>query len=67
MVIGSADTPFPVPHNLVAAKNDKLFLTHSGGMSDKVSIYDIANSNPVPILRGTVTVGLNPFGIAYVP
>ena len=66
-VIGSADTPFPVPHNLVVAKNDKLFLTHSGGMSDKVSIYDVTTPSPVPVLRGTVTVGLNPFGIAYVP
>jgi DNA-binding beta-propeller fold protein YncE len=66
-VIGTADTPFPVPHNLVTSKNDKLFLTHSGATSDKVTIYDITTANPVPVLRAEVTVGLNPFGIAYVP
>ncbi len=66
-IIGSADTPFPVPHNLVVTKNDRLFLTHSGGTSDKVTVYDVTKSNPIPQLRGDVTVGLNPFGLAYVP
>ena len=66
-MIGSADTPYPVAHNLVATKNDKLFVTHSGGTSDKVTIYDITTPTPVPDLRAEVTVGLNPFGLAYVP
>ncbi len=66
-VIGSADTPYPVPHNLVVTKNKKLFLTHSGGASDKVSIYAVSAADPVPTLIGEVTVGLNPFGLAYVP
>ena len=66
-VLGTSSTPFPVPHNLVISKNDKLFLTHSGGTSDRVTIYDVTTANPIPMLRGDVTVGLNPFGIAYVP
>jgi DNA-binding beta-propeller fold protein YncE len=65
-VIGSAGTPYAVPHNVVVTKNDKLFVTHSGGASDKVTIYDVTTSSPVPEFRGEVTVGLNPFGLAYV-
>jgi YVTN family beta-propeller protein len=66
-VLGSVDTPFAVPHNVVVTKNDKLFLTHSGGTSDKVTIYEVSTREPLPTLVGEVTVGLNPFGLAYVP
>jgi len=67
-VIDSADTPYPVPHNIVVTKNNKkLFLTHSGGTADKVTIYAVSVDNPIPSLIGEVTVGLNPFGLAYVP
>lgn len=66
-VIGTADTPFAVPHNIVVTNNDKLFLTHSGGASDKVTIYTVTTNEPIPVLAGEVTVGLNPFGIGYVP
>lgn len=66
-VLGSADTPYAVPHNVVVSKNNKLFLTHSGGTSDKVTIYEVSTHDPVPTLIGEVTVGLNPFGLAYVP
>ena len=66
-ILGTADTPFTVPHNIVVTKNKKLFLTHSGGASDKVTIYDVSTSQPIPVLAGEVTVGLNPFGLAYVP
>lgn len=56
-------TPFPIPHNLsVNAAEDKLFLTHSGGMADQLSIYSL---NPLPTLETTVTVGTNPFGLVY--
>lgn len=48
-------------------KNKKLFLTHSGGASDKVTIYAVSVEDPNPTLIGEVTVGLNPFGLAYVP
>lgn len=66
-IIGSTDVPFAVPHNVVATKNGKLFLTHSGATSDKVTIYAISATNPVPVLTGEVTVGLNPFGLTYIP
>jgi YVTN family beta-propeller protein len=65
-ILGSADTPYAVPHNIVVTKNKKLFLTHSGGTADKVTIYDVSVADPIPTLIGEVTVGLNPFGLAYV-
>jgi DNA-binding beta-propeller fold protein YncE len=66
-VIGSADTPYPVPHNIVVTKNNTLVLTHSGGTSDKVTIYTVSTADPIPAYLTEVTVGLNPFGLAYVP
>jgi DNA-binding beta-propeller fold protein YncE len=67
-VIGSTDTPYPVPHNIALTPNGhKLFLTHSGDTSDKVTIYRIRGNDPVPVYSDEVTVGLNPFGLAYVP
>ena len=66
-IIDSTDTPYAVPHNVVVTLTGKLFLTHSGGASDKVTIYKVSVRNPVPTLIGEVTVGLNPFGLAYVP
>jgi DNA-binding beta-propeller fold protein YncE len=65
-VLGSTDTPYAVPHNIVVTRNKKLFLTHSGPQ-DKVSIYAVSVANPIPTLIDEVTVGLNPFGLAYVP
>ena len=62
------DTAFPIPHNVVATgKGDRLYVTHSWGTSDKVSVYEISRMNPVPVPLGDVTVGLNPFGLAFVP
>jgi len=65
-VIGSASTPYSTPHNIVATQS-KLYVTHSGAAADKVSIYSISERNPVPSLIGEATVGLNPFGLGYVP
>jgi DNA-binding beta-propeller fold protein YncE len=68
-VIGEAtDTPYPVPHNIALTPNShKLYLTHSGGAADKVTVYTMTGTDPVPVLAGEFTVGLNPFGLAYVP
>ncbi len=66
-ILGSTDTPFAVPHNIVVTKNDRLFVTHSGATADKVSVYTVTTPQPAPVLIGEVTVGLNPFGLAYVP
>lgn len=71
-VISSIDTPFPVPHNIALSykanhrrvRADKLYITHSGGTANQVSIYDVRNREPVHV--ADVTVGLNPFGLAFV-
>ncbi|MCB9513919.1 MAG: YncE family protein [Candidatus Latescibacteria bacterium] len=67
-LVGSpVDSPYGVPHNLALSTNGKqFFLTHSGGASDKVTVYRTHGSNPVPDYVGEVTVGLNPFGLAFV-
>jgi DNA-binding beta-propeller fold protein YncE len=67
-LVGSpVDSPYPVPHNIAITNNGKrLFLTHSGATSDKVTVYGISQSNPVPMYETEVTVGLNPFGLAFV-
>jgi YVTN family beta-propeller protein len=65
-VIGSTNTPYAVPHNVaVTPSSKKLYLTHSGGTSDKVTVYKISNHNPVPVYLKEITVELNPFGLAY--
>jgi DNA-binding beta-propeller fold protein YncE len=68
-IIGPAtDTPYPVPHNIaLTPDSNTLFLTHSGATADKVTIYSASQKNPLPVLVSEVTVGLNPFGLAYVP
>jgi YVTN family beta-propeller protein len=66
--VGVFDTPLPVPHNIALAPNGKkLYVTHSGATSDKVSVFERENKNSDPVLIGTLTVGQNPFGIAFVP
>jgi YVTN family beta-propeller protein len=60
-------TPYGVPHNLALTPNaKKLFVTHSGGSSDKVTVYELVGPQRRPEYVGEVTVGLNPFGIGYV-
>lgn len=62
------DTPYPVPHNIALNLDfSKLFLTHSGPTADKVTFYNVSRFNPVPEYAGEVTVGINPFGLAFVP
>jgi YVTN family beta-propeller protein len=65
-LIGTSNTPYAVPHNIALTPNSKkLYLTHSGGTSDKVTVYTISNHNPVPQFLKEITVELNPFGLAY--
>jgi YVTN family beta-propeller protein len=67
-VVGSpVDSPYAVAHNIaLTANGKKLFLTHSGGASDKVTVYRMRGMDPLPQYLTEVTVGLNPFGIAFV-
>ncbi len=60
----TVDTAFPTPHNVTVDNRRQLFVTHSGPTADKVSVIDLDR-------RGfgdarAVTVGLNPFGLAFV-
>ena len=67
-VLDSWNTPFPVPHNIATTPNGKkLYVTHSGGTSDKVSVYSRQNKNHPFMLLTTVDSGLNPFGLFFVP
>ena len=67
MMVGSpVGTPFPIPHNIVVnARARKLFVTHSGGTADKLSIYRMVGGSPLPQFVTSLTVGVNPFGLAY--
>lgn len=69
MIVGDpTDTPYPVPHNIALTRNmDMLFLTHSGGTADKVTYYSVSANDPKPVLMGEIAVGLNPFGLSFVP
>lgn len=75
----AGSTPFPkikgleVAHNLtINAAGTKLYLTHSGHESGStigdVTVYSISSAKPVPkYINKRVAVGLNPFGISYIP
>jgi DNA-binding beta-propeller fold protein YncE len=66
-VIGSVNTPYATPHNvMLTANGHKLYLTHSGATSNKVTVYKVFAGRSVPVLIGEVTVGFNPFGIALI-
>lgn len=64
----AVDTPFPTPHNLaLTLRGHKLYVTHSGASSDQVSVYRINRKTRLPELETSLTVGLNPFGLSFVP
>jgi DNA-binding beta-propeller fold protein YncE len=67
-VVGEpADTPYSVPHNIALTPSGrKLYVTHSGP-NNTVTIYRTSRRNPTPQYVGEVTVGSNPFGLAFVP
>ncbi len=66
-VLGTTDTPFTIPHNIALTPNSrKVYVTHSGA-NNQVTVYEASMQNPVPGLLGSVMVGSNPFGLAYVP
>ena len=68
-VIGNpVDTPFPTPHNIALTPNGrKIYVTHSGATADKVTVYTATRRDPEPVFKTTITVELNPFGLAFVP
>ena len=71
-VVGSLDTPpgnpIATPHNIALNPSGrKLFVTHSGATAHQVSIYTLAEPTLELGASAVVEVGLNPFGLAYVP
>jgi DNA-binding beta-propeller fold protein YncE len=67
-VVDAWDTTVPTPHNIALTPNGKkIYITHSGAIADAVSIFTRKNKNQPPSLAAVVTVGQNPFGLAYVP
>ena len=55
----------PIPHNLVVNKiASKLFVTHSGGTANTVSVFDIGPQEDLSF-KTSLTIGTNPFGLAY--
>ncbi len=67
-VVGEpVDAPYTVPHNIALTPNGrKLYVTHSGP-NDTVTVYSTGFRDPIPQYKTEVTVGANPFGLAYVP
>ena len=71
-VIGSVDTTpdmlIPTPHNIALNRNGrKLFVTHSGATANQVSIYTLNDPDLDVREANVLEVGLNPFGLAFVP
>lgn len=67
MIGNAVNTPFPVPHNIALSLNGrKLYVTHSGTTANKVSIYNIDRKTRLPIFQSELSVGINPFGLAFV-
>lgn len=64
-VVDTADTSAPVPHNLTVADRRQVFVTHSGATADLVSVIDLDQQGFGG--QQLVTVGTNPFGLAFVP
>ncbi len=63
-VEATATTSVPTPHNLTVDSDRQVWVTHSGGAADQVSIIDLNRMGFGPI--ATVTVGTNPFGLGFV-
>ncbi|MEJ2595679.1 MAG: YncE family protein [bacterium] len=64
-VIGTPAATNPIPHNLVInKKTSKLFVTHSGGTANTVSVFNIGPQKGLTFST-TLMVGTNPFGLAY--
>lgn len=63
-VVDTTDTTVATPHNLTVDNRRQVFVTHSGATADQVSVIDLDRQG---FGAGqTVTVGTNPFGLAFV-
>ncbi len=60
----TADTQFPVPHNITVDNRRQMYVTHSGAMAATVSVMALERDGFGE--PQTVLTGLNPFGLAFV-
>jgi DNA-binding beta-propeller fold protein YncE len=63
-VVDTVDTAVPVPHNLIVDDARRTWVTHSGATADHVSVIHLDRHGFGSIEQ--VTVGTNPFGLAFV-
>ena len=67
-VIDEDDTLFATPHNIsVTDDGSKIYVTHSGATQHKVSVFKTKQGRMLPEFVTELTVGFNPFGLAYIP
>jgi DNA-binding beta-propeller fold protein YncE len=70
-IIDAVDAPAvgSGPHNIaLSLDNTRLFIGHTGAASTTLSMFDITGTNKLhPLALPSLTVGLNPFGVAAVP
>lgn len=65
-LVGSAiDTPEAVPHNVAVDDAGFVYVTHSGGAADQLTVYS-TDASGMPTFFDQFTVGTNPFGLAVV-
>lgn len=62
--VDTVDTDEPTPHNLTVDNQRQIWVTHSGVTAEQVSVIDLER----PGFGGSrlVTVGTNPFGLAFI-
>lgn len=67
-VASAVEATVAVPHYLWPTDDGrKLYLTHSGRESDRVSVYRVGPKGLAPSTIGDIGVGLDPCGLTYVP
>ncbi len=74
-VIGSVDTTpdpvIPTPRNVASPPSGrKIYVTHSGATANQTTVYTLDEDDPMNpdlVTSEVITVGMNPFGIGYVP
>ena len=64
LVVSTVDTAVATPHNLTVDDERQAWLTHSGATADQVSVIQLDRHGFGAVAQ--VTVGTNPFGLAFV-
>jgi hypothetical protein len=66
-LVGSpVDTPVAVPHNVAVDEDGFVYVTHSGGAANQLTVYSTDPMTGLPGFEEQHTIGTNPFGLAIV-